>query len=258
MLSKHYPDALILVINDDFTTLDLLREVFKEAGYRNVRTMSDAREGLDLCLTGTPDLLVLDLHMPGMDGYEFMSALKERGGNELYLPILVLTADVDRQAKQRALRMGASDFLAEPFDATETVLRVRYLIALRLFNVSLTEQVRARTQQAETTQAAFQQLFVANPLPMWIYDRDTLQFLTVNVAAATHYGYSREEFLRMRITEIRAPEDVPTLLNHLNDLNHNVRQGKGVQSRHRLKDGTVSIYTSVFSMWISIPGLLSS
>jgi len=239
MLSKHYPDALIVVVNDDLQTLYLLRELLGLEGYCNIRTISDPREGLEVCLAEKPDLLMLDLRMPYMDGYEFMTALKERGGKEQFLPILILTADVDSRTKQRALQMGASEFLTEPFDATEAMLRVRHLIALRFFNLSLAEQVRARTQQVETTQAAFQQLFEANPLPMWIYDRDNLRFLAVNVAAVHHYGYSQEEFLQLKITDIRVPAQVPELLSQLKRLKHNVEHGTGLQTQHLLKAGRV-------------------
>ena len=66
-----------------------------------------------------------------------------------------------------------------------------------------------RLQQSE---AAFQLLFTNNPQPMWVFSVETLRFLDVNTAAIAFYGYSREEFLNMRITDIRPPEDVPRLL----------------------------------------------
>lgn len=103
---------------------------------------------------------------------------------------------------------------------------------------------RLRAQQcdlANTTlqesKARYRELFQANPLPMWIYDLETLRFLAVNDAAVAHYGYSREEFLSMTIRDIRPAEDVPGLLTHL-------KQGKdGLNTagiwRHRGKDGSL-------------------
>jgi len=84
---------------------------------------------------------------------------------------------------------------------------------------------------------AFQSLFEKTPIPMWIFSLKTLKFLDANGAAIAHYGYSREEFLQMEITEIRPPEDLPRLLGSMDDLR--TRWVHSGQARHRLKDGTI-------------------
>lgn len=78
--------------------------------------------------------------------------------------------------------------------------------------------------------------FAKNSHPMWVFDRETLEFLEVNDAAVRHYGYSRSEFLKMRITEIRPPEDVPELLQRTR---HFQGPTTGARWRHRTRDGTV-------------------
>jgi PAS domain S-box-containing protein len=84
---------------------------------------------------------------------------------------------------------------------------------------------------------AFQSLFENTPLPMWIYDLKTLEFIAVNDAAVAHYGYSREEFLHMKITEIRPPEELPRLFSNMEHQRTEwVHSG---QARHLLKDGTI-------------------
>ncbi|HSZ18448.1 MAG TPA: PAS domain S-box protein [Candidatus Acidoferrum sp.] len=84
---------------------------------------------------------------------------------------------------------------------------------------------------------AFQSLFENTPLPMWIYSLKTLEFIAVNDAAVAHYGYSREEFLRMQITEIRPPEELPRLFSNMEHQRTEwVHSG---QARHRLKNGTI-------------------
>jgi len=98
---------------------------------------------------------------------------------------------------------------------------------------------------------SFRALFLSNPQPMWVYDAETLQFLEVNEAAIQHYGYSREEFLKMRITDIRPPEDVPRLLAEWAKV-HSALQYSGTW-RHLLKDGTlidaeVVVHTLTFRM----------
>ena len=98
---------------------------------------------------------------------------------------------------------------------------------------------------------AFQALFENTPLPMWIYDLKTLNFVAVNDAAIAHYGYSREEFLQMQITEIRPPEDLPLLYANMEDLRTKwVHSG---QARHRLKDGT-TIDVEFDSHILEVPG----
>ncbi len=103
-----------------------------------------------------PDLILLDLHMPHVDGFAFLERIKPLIGEGDYLPILVLTADITQEAKKRALSLGAKDFLTKPFDTTEVLLRVRNLLETRALhlqqadeNMRLEHKVRERTQDLE-------------------------------------------------------------------------------------------------------------
>src|SRR5205823_3480472 len=87
-----------------------------------------------------PDLILLDLLMPHMDGFEVMAELGRRVPDGSYVPILVLTADATPQARQRALSMGARDFLAKPFDHDEALLRIRNLLETRSLHLRLRDQ----------------------------------------------------------------------------------------------------------------------
>lgn len=78
--------------------------------------------------------------------------------------------------------------------------------------------------------------FAKNSHPMWVFDRETLEFLDVNDAAVSNYGYSRNEFLKMRITEVRPPDDVPELLRRTS---HFAGPTTGARWRHRTRDGIV-------------------
>jgi diguanylate cyclase (GGDEF)-like protein/PAS domain S-box-containing protein len=96
-----------------------------------------------------------------------------------------------------------------------------------------------RAQEAlAASEATFRLVFANHPLPMWVYDDDTLQFLEVNGAAVDSYGYSRDEFLGMRITDIRPPEEVPALMERLQRLREGASP-RGMRTRHRRRDGTV-------------------
>ncbi|HXG68706.1 MAG TPA: CHASE3 domain-containing protein [Blastocatellia bacterium] len=122
---------------------------------------------------------------------------------------------------------------------------------LLLVQTLLSRNLAERERAAETLrerEKSYRALFEDNPLPMWIYDRETLRFLAVNKAALKHYGYSREEFLAMTIKEIRPPEDVPLLLHDAARVAAGLAQA-GVW-RHRKKDGTV-IYVEISSHSLS-------
>ncbi|MEH2219746.1 MAG: PAS domain S-box protein [Nostoc sp.] len=94
-----------------------------------------------------------------------------------------------------------------------------------------------RQKVIDDSQRSFNLLFSKNPNPMWVYNQNTLQFLDVNEAAVVHYGYSREEFLQMRITDIRTPEDVPIFREYLRQ-KHTSLHFAG-QWQHRRKDGQI-------------------
>ena len=146
-------EANILVVDDQEANVRLLERILQRAGYSNVATTTDPRLVLGLYAQFEPDLIVLDLVMPHMDGFEIMEELGKRVPEGTYLPILVLTADVTPQARQRALSMGARDFLTKPFDHDEALLRIRNLLETRSLhlrlkdqNEALEEKVRQRTE----------------------------------------------------------------------------------------------------------------
>ncbi|HET6232344.1 MAG TPA: ATP-binding protein [Longimicrobiaceae bacterium] len=137
--------AAILVVDDEPANLQLLQEVLADEGYENVVCTQDPRDALERFADLAPDLLLLDLHMPHMDGFEVMRRLRETHAGGGYFPILVLTADITAQVKLRALAGGASDFLTKPLDAVEVTLRIRNLLHTRFLHL---EQAAAR-QRAE-------------------------------------------------------------------------------------------------------------
>jgi signal transduction histidine kinase len=145
-------DARILIADDEPANVRLLERLLDQAGYRNVRATTDSRQVRTLYEEIQPDLILLDLMMPHLDGVAVMEQLPIAPGE--YVPILVLTADVTAQGKERALTAGAKDFLTKPFDRTEVLLRIRNLLdtrfayrALERQNHSLEQIVAERTQR---------------------------------------------------------------------------------------------------------------
>lgn len=149
--------ARILIVDDEPANVRLLEQMLRTAGYRNYVATSDPAVVVDLCTAFRPDLLLLDLHMPGMDGFEIMRLLRASGDGP-YVPILVLTADPDQSIRIRALESGARDYLTKPFDPVEVVTRIRNMIEVRLLNEDLRNQnalleqkVRERTEELRQT-----------------------------------------------------------------------------------------------------------
>ena len=121
----------ILIVDDEKVNVRLLEVILHQAGYAHVQSTIDAREALPLFAEFEPDLVLLDLHMPHLDGFMVMEQLKTRLEEGVYLPILVLTADTTAQTKRKALAGGAKDFLTKPLDETEVLLRINNLLHTR-------------------------------------------------------------------------------------------------------------------------------
>ena len=150
----------IFIVDDQEPNVRLLELVLARAGFGNVRSFRGGQEMLDALATDEPDLILLDLHMPGLDGFAVLQALATWIADDDYLPILVLTADAERRARATALAGGARDFLVKPFDAEEVVLRVRNLLqtrwlhdSVRARNAELVAQVSATTSDLQETEA---------------------------------------------------------------------------------------------------------
>ncbi|HZG43182.1 MAG TPA: response regulator, partial [Longimicrobium sp.] len=122
----------ILLVDDEEANLDLLEIVLKPKGYRSLVRVSDAREAVRTFQSARPDLVLLDLHMPHRGGFEVLADLQALVPDDEYLPVIVLTADITAEARERALASGARDFVTKPFDRTEVLLRVRNLLHTRL------------------------------------------------------------------------------------------------------------------------------
>ena len=118
----------MLVVDDHESNVALLQLLLRDAGVSNIHGLTDAREAVSRCLELRPDLMLLDLHMPHMDGCAVLAALQAALPADAFLPVLVLTADSSAVARKDALDAGAKDFLTKPFDHVETVLRVRNLL----------------------------------------------------------------------------------------------------------------------------------
>ena len=133
-------NARILIVDDQEANVLLLERLLQASGYTNFISTQDPRQILQLYLKSQPDLILLDLMMPYLDGFAVLEQIRSRVPEGEYLPILVLTAEVTTDAKKKALSMGAKDFLIKPLDAIEVMLRIRNLLETRQLHQRLQNQ----------------------------------------------------------------------------------------------------------------------
>ena len=148
--------AKILIVDDETKHSNLALDVLRVNGYTNIETLTDPRGVVALLLEWQPDLIVLDLNMPYLDGYQVLDLVVSTKAEDEYLPVLVNSAEDSPQARERVLSSGAVDFLRKPFLAPEFCLRISNLLKLRLqflqleqHNQRLEDEVRQRASEAQ-------------------------------------------------------------------------------------------------------------
>jgi putative two-component system response regulator len=162
-------NARILVVDDETANVLLIERILQRAGYHDVRSTTDPEAVLGLVAELRPDLLLLDLKMPRLDGFQILELLGSATPVDPYLPVLVLTADATREVRRRALAAGARDFLTKPLDVDEVLLRIANMLDIRFLtlelqtkNASLEDRVRERTRELEESHIeSFERLALA-------------------------------------------------------------------------------------------------
>ena len=154
--------ARILIVDDQEPNVSLLQQVLHDAGYTAVTSTMNPLEVCELHRKSPYDLILLDLQMPGMDGFQVMEALKTNAADS-YLPVIVLTAQPGH--KLRALQAGAKDFISKPFDLVEVRTRIHNMLEVRLlyrklesYSRRLEETVKERTAELRESEARYRSL----------------------------------------------------------------------------------------------------
>lgn len=144
--AEDFLEARILMVDDQQENLDLLHDMLTAGGYRHLTALSDSREAVSRYAVLRPHLVLLDINMPHLDGFEVLQQLKtvEREG---LLNVLILTAQQDADTRVRALQLGAKDFLAKPFNIPEATARIHNMLESRL----LYQQVLSQAEILEDT-----------------------------------------------------------------------------------------------------------
>ncbi len=158
MLQKEVLSAHILIVDDQKLHIGLLKDVLIKAGYRNVETTTDPQEAIELYRDLRPDIVLLDLVMPKIDGFTVLAQLREIAKDEP-LAVLVLSPEKGQDIRLRALEAGATDFISKPYEGIEVLVRIRNIIIGHLLhkqvqdqNKILDQKVQDRTKELRQTQ----------------------------------------------------------------------------------------------------------
>jgi putative two-component system response regulator len=142
----------ILIVDDEEANHTVLAKILEARGFRWIHSETDPRRALQLFPDYDPDLVLLDLRMPQMDGLSLMKQLRSRVAEGTYLPFVIISEDLSDRARREALSLGARDFLPKPFDPGETVLRLYNLLETRWLHLKMDQKVRERTKELEEAQ----------------------------------------------------------------------------------------------------------
>jgi len=220
----------VLHVEDQERDATLLKRHLSGAGYEvsseRVDTMVAMRKALE---AQEWDVILCDYSMPQFNALAALALMKEM---RLDIPVIIISGTIGEASAVEAMRAGARDYLMK-----DSLARLAPSIERELKEAQNRRARRKAEGALLTSERQYRLLFYSNPMPMWVFDRETYKFLAVNKAAIDHYGFTRFEFLSMSIKDIRPPEELSRLEQALS------RPVEGLEAagtwKHRKKDGTV-------------------
>jgi PAS domain S-box-containing protein len=240
--------ASILIVDDQNANVLLLEQMLREAGYVSIVSTKDPHEVCELHRKNRYALILLDLEMPGLDGFQVMEGLKaiETDG---YLPVLAIT--VQPLHKLRALKAGAKDFVSKPFDLAEVLVRVHNLLEVRLLHLEakrLYDQIVAEQKVSERMLLVFR----SGPLAMSINTIADGRIIDANEEHCRFFGYSREEMVGRSVMDLNLwanSEDREPVMQRL------LKEGsmRGFETKRRRKSGELRDVLASLEL-IKLPG----
>jgi putative two-component system response regulator len=189
-----------LIVDDEPLNINLLERYLKDAGYKNILSTQDSGLAVELYSQYQPDLVLLDLNMPTMDGFQVLECLN-RIETKTYVPVMVLTANTDDESRLRALEAGAKDFINKPFSKVEVLTRIRNLLEVRTAHKKLLQQneileqkVNERTHELRESQLEIvQRLGLASEYRDNETGQHIIRMSYYSKILAEHYGLPPKE-----------------------------------------------------------------
>jgi two-component system cell cycle sensor histidine kinase/response regulator CckA len=220
----------VLLIEDTMADAERNLHELQRAGFQcRPHIVGTREEFLDHLRRFRYDIVLADYRLPGWTGMDALTMLRKSGSE---IPFILVTGTLGEEIAVECIRQGATDYVLKD-----------HLARLPLIVSRALEDKTSRDARAFLVEALLQSesnslfLFAHNPLPMWVFEKESLQFLQVNDAALHHYGYGRIEFLKMHAADLHPPEEIPRLLKMFHD--GSTREKTAGQWHHRLKGGAV-------------------
>jgi two-component system cell cycle sensor histidine kinase/response regulator CckA len=232
--SKSGPTTLtILLLEDNPVDAELAIRKLKSAGFQiTVDGARNAQEFQARAQNKQYDIILGDFRIPGWTGLEALKWLRSSG---ITTPFILVTGTLGDELAIECLKSGVNDYVLK-----DNLERLPVAVRRALAEEALRQERDHAEKELRKSEEQYRTLFQANPLPMWVFDTETLHFLAVNDAAIHHYGYTLREFLSMTIKDIRPPEENARFLH---DIQANQKLGfhdsYDEPWKHRKKDGTL-------------------
>ncbi|HEV7746635.1 MAG TPA: ATP-binding protein [Pyrinomonadaceae bacterium] len=233
----------ILHLEDDHLDAELVRETLAVDGLIAQVECVDTRTAYIAALQNADfDLILADYTLPSFDGSSALAIATEKRPE---IPFIFVSGSLGEEVAIESLKSGATDYVLK-----HRLQRLAHAVHRAIAERDERKRRKLASEALQASEARYRQLFESNPLPMWVFDLETLVFLAVNEAATSHYGYSREQFLAMTIKDIRPPEDIPALLAGI------AKRPDGLDAagtwRHLRRDGTIiDVEITSHSIWFA-------
>ncbi len=221
----------VLLLEDNPADADLCIRTLKTAGLQvDVDVARFSREFRERLGSQTYDIILTDYRLPDWNGLDAFNWLRASGHNT---PFVLVTGTLGDEVAIECIKAGVNDYVLK-----ENLARLPLAVRRALEEQKLRQSRDRAEMELRESEKQYRLLFDANPHPMWVFDSETLRFLTVNNAAIQHYGYSLKEFLSMTVKDIRPAEDVECFLRSVDP---RVDSGESYSElwRHQKKDGTI-------------------
>lgn len=208
----------VLVVDDNAINLSLIAQLLLKIDGVSPVSFTDAMQAIIWCESNAPDLLLVDYMMPVLDGLEFIKRFRALPG-KMMVPVIMVTAAIEREVKLRALELHANDFINKPLDTVEFTARVRNMLALRKMQLKFNEVNFEQIRQHELQYRAVIETSKDGFLVVDMQGR----ILETNDAYACLSGYSAEELVTMNIGDLEAKmsaSDVAHVLTGLAEQGH--------------------------------------
>jgi len=218
----------VLLVEDSDRDAALLTRHLTKCGYELDSLRVENDEDFTRALRSREwDVILSDYSLPAFNA---LSALFLLTASELDIPFIIISGTIGEDVAVEAMRLGASDYLMK-----DNLARLGPAIERELEEARNRRAKRTAEDSVHASEQRYRLLFESNPIPMWVYDLETLRFLEVNDAAVSHYGYTRDEFASMKITDIRSTEHAEELLKEIKLIDSPLSATK--VWKHRKADG---------------------